>query len=65
MDWDGLKIDGIRLTDVLYAEYKRKAQNWMYGRRARQYGDNLYPIMLQTAHQVIYHLSVSLGISCI
>ena len=52
VEWKGLKVDPSDVPNNLQ-EYKTKSQSWMYGRRATQYGRNLYPIMLEKAHQVM------------
>ena len=50
--WDGLKVD-VSKRPKYYQDFKNKAQSWMFGRRAVQYGRNLYPVMLNKAHRVI------------
>jgi len=54
--WNGLKVD-VSKRPKHYEAFRTKAQSWMNGRRATQYGRHLYPVMLNKAHRFVRELA--------
>ena len=52
IQWNGLKMKQIKNSPANYAEYERKARNWLNGRRAPNYAGTLFPDMVRGAEQV-------------
>ena len=47
--WKGLILKTMPKTPKTYIEYENKAKNWLYGRRAKKYTENLLPDMIEAA----------------
>ena len=47
-DWNGVKIT----KNICQREYKKKASNWLNGKRACVYGNTLFPTFIQQTKQV-------------
>lgn len=56
IQWNGLKMKQIKNSPANYAEYERKARNWLNGRRAPNYAGTLFPDMVRAAQQVCLQL---------
>ena len=52
--WNGLKLNHTNIKTK--EEYKEKSKSWLNGRRAKQYSNTLYPIMMYKAQHVNLHI---------